>query len=151
MDNSHIEEKLDEVQILFDRRPEEVETGLDVGDPGMLQLRKACRLLEAARQLIEENGFYTVVIETSFGAIERTLQFYLQENDSSVPRTTSIIKPSMKKATKQGFIIGNSGINWSNFGVIIAPGRTTEKVSETTREQRECLNSRKPSTNTFSN
>ena len=81
MDDSHIEDKLDEVQNLFNRRPEEVETGLDVDDPGMLQLRKACRLLEAARHLIEENGYYTVVIETSFGAIERTLQFYLLEND----------------------------------------------------------------------
>jgi hypothetical protein len=81
MDDSHIEDELDEVQNLFDRRPEEVETGLDVDDPGMLQLRKACRLLEAGRQLIEENGYYTVVIETSFGAIERSLQFYLLEND----------------------------------------------------------------------
>ena len=81
MDNSHIEDKLDEIQKLFDRRPEEVETGLDVDDPEMLQLRKGCRLLEAATQLIEENGYYTVVIETSFGAIERTLQFYLLEND----------------------------------------------------------------------
>jgi hypothetical protein len=81
MDDSHIEDELDEVQNLFDRRPEEVETGLNVDDPGMLQLRKACRLLEAGRQLIEENGYYTVVIETSFGAIERTLQFYLLEND----------------------------------------------------------------------
>lgn len=81
MDNSHIEDKLDEVQELFDRRPEEVETGLDVDDNSMLQLRKGCRLLEAARHLIEENGYYTVVIEACFGSIERTLQFYLLEND----------------------------------------------------------------------
>jgi hypothetical protein len=81
MDNSHIEDKLDEIQNLFDEKPIKMETGLDVDDPGMLQLRKACRLLEASKHLIEENGYYTVVIETSFGAIERTLQFYLLENN----------------------------------------------------------------------
>jgi len=85
MDNSHIEDKLDEVQELFDRRPEEVETGLKVDDHSMLQLRKGCRLLEAANHLIEENGYYTVVIESCFGAIERTLQFYLLENNFLYP------------------------------------------------------------------
>lgn len=34
-----------------------------------------------ADQLVEENGYYTVVIEVSFAAIERTLQFYLLSND----------------------------------------------------------------------
>jgi hypothetical protein len=33
MDDSHIEDELEEVQNLFDRRPEEVETGLDVDQP----------------------------------------------------------------------------------------------------------------------
>jgi len=81
MDNSHIEDTLDEVQDLFDKRPDNVETGLDVDNPEILQLRKACRLLEAARHLKSENGYYTVVIEASFAAIERTLQFYLIENN----------------------------------------------------------------------
>ena len=80
MDNSHIEDTLDEVQELFNRNPRAVETGLDVDDPATLQLRKACRLLESARHLQSENGYYTVVIETSFAAIERTLQFYLVKN-----------------------------------------------------------------------
>ncbi|MDY6775827.1 MAG: hypothetical protein SV253_07105 [Halobacteria archaeon] len=81
MDNSHIEDKLDEVQELFDKRPEEIETGLHVDGAEMLQLRKACRLLEAARHLKQENGYYTVVIEASFAAIERTIQFYLVDNN----------------------------------------------------------------------
>lgn len=81
MDNSHIEDNLDDVQDLFDEKPSEVETGLDVDSADMLQLRKACRLLEAARHLKSENGYYTVVIETSFAAIERTLQFYLIDNN----------------------------------------------------------------------
>lgn len=81
MDNSHIEDRLDGIQDLFDEKPKEVETGLDVDSARTLQLRKACRLLEAARHLEAENGYYTVVIEISFAGIERTLQFYLINND----------------------------------------------------------------------
>lgn len=81
MDNSYIEDTLDDVRDLFDEKPDEVETGLDVDDPAMLQLRKACRLLEAGKHLKAENGYYTVIIETSFAAIERTLQFYLIYHD----------------------------------------------------------------------
>ena len=81
MDNSHIEERLDVVRDVFDEKPETVESGLDVDGAEMLQLRKACRLLEAARHLKSENGYYTVIIETSFAAIERTLQFHLLDND----------------------------------------------------------------------
>lgn len=72
---------MNEAKILFDRRPTGVEAGLDVDGTALLQLRKACRLIETARHLEEEDRYYTVVVETSFGAIERTLQFYLLEND----------------------------------------------------------------------
>ncbi|MFB6197368.1 MAG: hypothetical protein ABEI52_03730, partial [Halobacteriaceae archaeon] len=67
----------DEALETFRHAPETPEEGLDVDDPTILQLRKACRLLEAAEFLEAENGYYTVVIETSFSVIERTLQFYL--------------------------------------------------------------------------
>jgi hypothetical protein len=64
----------------FQRTPENPEVGLeDVADPAALQLRKACRLLDAARFLTERNGHFTVVIETSFVAIERSIQFYVEE------------------------------------------------------------------------
>lgn len=81
MDNSHIEDRLDGVRDVFDEKPKTVESGLDVEGAAMLQLRKACRLLEAGRHLKSENGYYTVIIETSFGGIERTLQFHLIDND----------------------------------------------------------------------
>jgi len=54
-----------------------VETGLD--DPkseAVGQLRKACRLLAAARSLRATNGFHTAVVELSFGAIERSFEFF---------------------------------------------------------------------------
>lgn len=85
MHDSQVEETLDEVQNRFDARPATVETGLDVDTPATLQLRKACRLLAAADHLETEDGYYTVVIESSFAAIERTLQFYLLTNDFLSP------------------------------------------------------------------
>lgn len=80
-----MDDKLDAVQALFNERPDRVETGLDVDSAELLQLRKACRVLDAAETLAAENGWHTVVIELSFAAIERTLQFYLLENDFLTP------------------------------------------------------------------
>lgn len=77
MDDSGVEDALADAQQAFEREPARKESGLDVGDDALLQLRKACRLLEAARFLRTRNGYYTVVIESSFIAIERTIHFYL--------------------------------------------------------------------------
>jgi hypothetical protein len=77
MENSEIEDLLDQATSLFERPGENFEAGLDVDDPGLLQLRKACRLIDAAKFLQDRNGYYTVIVETSFAAIERTIQFYL--------------------------------------------------------------------------
>lgn len=54
------------------------EEGLDPDqhDADVIQLRKACRLLDACRLLREHDGYHTSVIEMSFAAIERTLEFY---------------------------------------------------------------------------
>lgn len=77
MDGSYVEDALEEAQQAFEREPTRKESGLDVDDDALLQLRKACRLLDAARYLRTQNGYYTVVIETSFIAIERSIHFYL--------------------------------------------------------------------------
>ena len=77
MDDSGIADVLDEAQTLFERPGDGLEAGLDVDEPTLLQLRKACRLIDAANFLREQDGYYTVVVETSFAAIERTIQFYL--------------------------------------------------------------------------
>ena len=77
MDNSDVEDLLDEAQTLFERPGTGFEEGLDVNDPTLLQLRKACRLIDAAQFLEKEDGYYTVIIEASFAAIERSIQFYL--------------------------------------------------------------------------
>lgn len=84
MSSTRIEHLLDDVQAAFDRRPTEIETGLDVEDAALLQLRKACRLLDGAEALCEAS-YYTLVIEASFVAIERTVEFRLLERGRMQP------------------------------------------------------------------
>lgn len=76
MEDNIVREALDEAERSFEISPENIETGLDVDEPELVQLRRACRLLDAASLLLDR-GYYTVVIESSFVAIERTIQFRL--------------------------------------------------------------------------
>lgn len=84
MSSTRIEQRLAAVQAAFDRRPTELEPGLDVDDAALLQLRKACRLLAGAAALQDE-AYYTLVIEASFVAIERTVEFRLLERGTTDP------------------------------------------------------------------
>jgi hypothetical protein len=84
MSSTRIKQLIDDVQSAFDRRPADIESGLDVDDAAFLQLRKACRLLAGAATLRDE-GYYTLVIEASFVAIERTVEFRLLERGRMHP------------------------------------------------------------------
>jgi hypothetical protein len=84
MSSTRIEQLIADVQAAFDRRPTEIESGLDVADAALLQLRKACRLLTGAAAL-READYYTLVIEASFVAIERTVEFRLLERGTMQP------------------------------------------------------------------
>lgn len=78
MDDSYVDEALTDAESAFQATHGQTEeTDLDVSGAPLVHLRKACRLLEAARTLRDRNGYYTVVIEVSFVAIERSIQFYL--------------------------------------------------------------------------
>ena len=78
MSSTRIETLVDEVQAAFDYRPDEIEDGLETDEADILQLRKSCRLPAGAGTLLEQ-GFYTLVIEASFVAIERVVEFKLLE------------------------------------------------------------------------
>jgi len=84
MSSTRIEALIDEVQAAFDRHPTDIEAGLDVEDAAPLQLRKACRLLAGAEAL-RDASYYTLVIEASFVAIERTVEFRLLERGTMQP------------------------------------------------------------------
>lgn len=84
MSSTRIEQLIDNVQAAFDRRPTDIEAGLDVEDAALLQLRKACRLLAGAEAL-QDASYYTLVIEASFVAIGRTVEFRLLERGTVQP------------------------------------------------------------------
>lgn len=72
--SNRIETLIDEVQAAFDRQPIDIEDGLGTDEADVIQLRKSCRLLAGAETLLEQ-GFYTLVVEASFVAIERVIEF----------------------------------------------------------------------------
>ena len=84
MSSTRIDRLVNEVQAAFDRRPTEIEPGLDVEDAALLQLRKGCRLLAGANAL-RDAEYYTLLIEASFVAIERTVEFRLLEQGTMDP------------------------------------------------------------------
>lgn len=94
MDDSNVEDALDRAEERFQNtRGQTSEPGLDMADTALIQLRKACRLLEAARTLRERNGFYTVVIEASFVAIERSLNSISSIATPLLLKTCGIVIP----------------------------------------------------------
>ncbi|WP_226040374.1 hypothetical protein [Natrinema sp. DC36] len=85
MTSKDLEAALGDAEDAFQRKPQNPEVGLEhVSDPAVLQLRKSCRLLDAAGFLLDRNGHFTVIIESSFVAIERSIQFYVEEKGYDV-------------------------------------------------------------------
>jgi hypothetical protein len=82
--NDEIQDQLVEAERTFEGAPGTIEEGLDVDDAELVQLRRACRLLEVGANLLEQ-GYYTVVIESAFVAIERTIQFRLIHDGAMSP------------------------------------------------------------------
>jgi hypothetical protein len=60
---------LSNAQEAFRRGGQVPETGLDVSGADLVQLRKACRLLSGAEQLLDDE-YYTLMIEAAFTSIE---------------------------------------------------------------------------------
>ena len=71
-----IEPELSNAETAFRHGNQDAESGLDVSDAGLVQLRKACRSLSGADQLLAE-GYYTLAIEAGFTSIEKTFLFWL--------------------------------------------------------------------------
>lgn len=75
-DEDPCSDQLSDVVLAFTQRGEG-EPGLEVEEDALLQLRKACRILDGIRTLREVGRHFTLVVEGSFAAIERTVQFYV--------------------------------------------------------------------------
>lgn len=107
MSSTRIEQFIDDAQAAFDRRPAEIEPGLEVEDAALLQLRKACRLLAGAEAL-HDAEFYTLVIEASFVAIERTVEFRLLERGTMVPNDLPGTHPGVYREAAAVGIVSES-------------------------------------------
>lgn len=102
MESSDVLDALTEAERSFERAPAVIEEGLDVEEAELAQLRRACRLLAAASLLLER-GYYTVVIESSFVAIERTIQFRLVHDGAM---SASEVVSSHRRLYQRGAEIG---------------------------------------------
>ena len=103
MSSTRIETLMDEVQASFDRRPDEIEVGLETNEADLLQLRKSYRLLAGATTFLDQ-GFHTLVIEASFVAIERVVEFKLLESGME-PRDLSGTHPGVyTEAARRGIL-----------------------------------------------
>lgn len=80
MESNELESLMGSAEQVFEREARNVEDHLDVSSAALLQLRKACRLLQAAERL-HEKGYYTLGIEAAFVSIERTIEFRLLEQE----------------------------------------------------------------------
>lgn len=99
MTSKELETALGDAEDAFQRTPTTPENGLgQIDDSAVLQLRKACRLLDAAAFLLERNGHFTVIIEASFVAIERSIQFHVVEHgyDVSGQRHTEVYERAVQ-------------------------------------------------------
>ncbi|AWB28741.1 hypothetical protein [Halococcoides cellulosivorans] len=110
MSSTEIERLVEAAHAAFDRRPTEVETGLDVDSGSLLQLRKGCRLLDGAETL-REDGYYTIVIEASFVAIERTIEFRLLERGRTQPSDLPGTHPGVYREAASAGIVSEETAN----------------------------------------
>lgn len=98
---TNIETALEAADEAFTERPRDVETGLDESNEAALLLRKACRLLAALDDLASINGYYTLTIEMSFAAIERSMEYYIANRNRDPPNTHT---GTFEMAAELGFL-----------------------------------------------
>lgn len=86
LDRDDVDPHLSAAEDAFHYGQQDQETGLDVTDPALVQLRKACRSLSGAEQLLAD-GYYTLVVEAAFTSIEKTFLFWLVTECHQDPAT----------------------------------------------------------------
>lgn len=104
IDMDNIESELEAAEEAFRFGGQTAETGLDVADAGLVQVRKACRSLTGADQLLER-GYYTLTIEAAFTSIEKSFLFCLidegHQDPSNPPQSHT---RAIKRSEEVGFI-----------------------------------------------
>lgn len=104
VDIDDVDSELEAAEDAFRYGGQTAETGLDVSDAGLVQLRKACRSLTGADHLVEE-GYYTLTIEAAFTSIEKSFMFWLidegHQDPSNPPQSHTT---AIKRSAEVGFV-----------------------------------------------
>ena len=99
-----VEPELSDAETAFRHGGQESEVGLEVADAGLVQLRKACRSLSGADQLLTD-GYYTLAIEAVFTSIEKTFMFWLihegHQDPANPPQSHTT---AINRSAEAGFI-----------------------------------------------
>jgi hypothetical protein len=127
-----------------------VEPGLDVEGEALLQLRKACRILDGIRALQDIDRHYTLVVEGSFAALERTVQFHVV--DRGLAETADLMNHEdtfeygvqtgvFSEATKDELVE-----LWQNYrnGTYYQQERATTEQAEAMLTYAECMHDHVP-------
>jgi len=123
---------------------------LDVDDAELVQLRRACRLLEVGSTLLDQ-GYYTVVIESAFVAIERTIQFRLiHDGAMSAAEVISSHRRLYQRGAGIGLYDDAFGENLAELWNRIERRPITGLVSQRRNRPRQCTGSPTTSTGTSS-
>lgn len=102
-----LEPALSDAETAFRHGDQDAEAGLGVSDAALVQLRKACRSLSGAEQLLAD-GYYTLTIEAAFTSIEKTLLFWLidegHQNPAHPPQSHTT---AINRSADVGFLSGD--------------------------------------------
>ena len=149
MVNDELRADLDAAERAFETTPDVIEDGLDVDDPELVQLRRACRLL-AAGSLLLDRGYYTVVIESAFVAIERTIQFRLIHDGAMGPeQVISNHNRLYQRGPRPAYSTTPSASDSLTSGTRTGRKPTTGSGSQRKNRPRRCTNSPPVSTTTW--
>ncbi|MFC6719535.1 hypothetical protein ACFQGT_13895 [Natrialbaceae archaeon GCM10025810] len=104
IERDDVEPELADAEEAFRLGGQERERGLDVSDAGLVQLRKACRSLSGADQLLDD-GYYTLAIEAGFTSIEKTFLFWLiHEGHHDLANPPQSHTTAIERSAKVGFV-----------------------------------------------
>lgn len=127
-----------------------IEPGLDVAGEALLQLRKACRILDGVRALRDVDRHHTLVVEGSFAALERTVQFYVV--DRGLAETDDLMnhEDTFEYGVQAGVVSDATKVElvelWQNYrnGTYYQQERATAEQAEAILGYAECMHDHVP-------
>jgi len=148
-DEDPCSEQLSEVIHQFNRRGD-IEPGLEVEEDALLQLRKACRILDGIRALRDIDRHYTLVVEGSFAAIERTVQFYVVHSEVAASAEITDHGDTFEYGARAGVFTTETAKEltelWKNYrnGLYYQQDRATAGQAAAMLAYAECLHEHVP-------